>query len=398
MLSVFDLFKIGIGPSSSHTMGPMLAGRSFAGELAALGLLGAVARLQVDLFGSLALTGRGHGTDAAVLAGLELEDPEHVDPARLPARAAALRQGADLMLAGVQAVPFVYGRDLLEHKGLFLPRHANALTLTALTADGTVLHARTYYSIGGGAIRTDAGFDSPDEDYPAPPYAYDTAAQLFAHCTAHKLSVAQVVRANEEFWRSGEEVNARLDAIMTVMQEAVERGCCTDGVLPGGYRVRRRAPNLLRKVSALQAAGRRDLSLWPMLYAFAVAEENASGGRVVTAPTNGKGVDQRRGRGGAGGAAVLQKFLSARDRRRRARLSAHGRGHWPVLQVQRLHLRRAGGLPGRGGGGLFHGCRGLLRRHRRQRQAGGSGGRNRHGTQPGPDLRPRGRPGADTLH
>ena len=287
MLSVFDLFKIGIGPSSSHTMGPMLAGRSFAGELAALGLLGAVARLQVDLFGSLALTGRGHGTDAAVLAGLELEDPEHVDPARLPARAAALRQGADLMLAGVQAVPFVYGRDLLEHKGLFLPRHANALTLTALTADGTVLHARTYYSIGGGAIRTDADFDSPDEDYPAPPYAYDTAAQLFAHCTAHKLSVAQVVRANEEFWRSGEEVNARLDAIMTVMQEAVERGCCTDGVLPGGYRVRRRAPNLLRKVSALQAAGRRDLSLWPMLYAFAVAEENASGGRVVTAPTNG---------------------------------------------------------------------------------------------------------------
>ena len=268
MLSVFDLFKIGIGPSSSHTMGPMLAGRSFAGELAALGLLGAVARLQVDLFGSLALTGRGHGTDAAVLAGLELEDPEHVDPARLPARAAALRQGADLMLAGVQAVPFVYGRDLLEHKGLFLPRHANALTLTALTADGTVLHARTYYSIGGGAIRTDADFDSPDEDYPAPPYAYDTAAQLFAHCTAHKLSVAQVVRANEEFWRSGEEVNARLDAIMTVMQEAVERGCCTDGVLPGGYRVRRRAPNLLRKVSALQAAGRRDLSLWPIVNYF----------------------------------------------------------------------------------------------------------------------------------
>lgn len=287
MLSVFDLFKVGIGPSSSHTVGPMLAGNAFAGELEKRRLLERTARVQLDLYGSLALTGDGHGTTGAALSGLEGDQPGSVDPAHLARRTAELKNNAALMLAGARAVPFDYARDMRLHKGLFLPRHSNAMTLTAFDANGVALLARTYYSVGGGFIRTEEDFDVPAETWPAPPYPYETANELFAHCARESKTIAQIVLANEEFWHSGAEVRQRMQTIIEVMRGSVERGCCTDGVLPGGYNVQRRAPNLLRKVSALQAAGRRDLSLWPMLYAFAVAEENASGGRIVTAPTNG---------------------------------------------------------------------------------------------------------------
>ena len=168
-----------------------------------------------------------------------------------------------------------------------MPKHSNAMTLSAFSADGALIYSKNFYSIGGGFIRTDDDFDSPRELYAAPPYPYEKASELFDICARENKTIAQIVMANEVFWRSESEVSERVTAIIDVMREAVERGCYTDGVLPGGYNVRRRAPNLLRKVSALQAAGRRDLSLWPMLYAFAVAEENASGGRIVTAPTNG---------------------------------------------------------------------------------------------------------------
>ncbi len=287
MLSVFDLFKIGIGPSSSHTVGPMLAGKAFADELYDKGLLESTTRVQLDLYGSLALTGDGHGTMGAVLSGLEGAEPHSAEPARLAERTGALKRNADLLLAGERSVPFVYERDMLVHKGFFLPRHSNALTLTAADADGATLLTKTYYSIGGGFIRTEEDFDAPQEEYPTPPYSYATAGELFSICERKGKSIADIVLANEIFWRSEAEVAARMAIIIATMRDSVERGCCTDGVLPGGYKVRRRAPNLLRKVSALQATGRRDLSLWPMLYAFAVAEENASGGRIVTAPTNG---------------------------------------------------------------------------------------------------------------
>ncbi len=287
MLSVFDLFKIGIGPSSSHTVGPMVAGKAFAGELAVLGLLPMVGRVTVDLFGSLALTGEGHGTIGAILGGLEGEEPATVDTAQLARRTAELKNNADLNLICAQHIPFIYDRDMVLHKGLFLPRHSNAMKLVAHAADGTEMYSRVYYSIGGGFIRTDADFETRPEEYPTPPYVYDNAEELFAHCEREGKTVAQIVMVNESFWHSEAEVRRRAKAIMDAMRDSVERGCYTDGILPGGYNVRRRAPNLLRKVSALQAQGRRDLSLWPMLYAFAVAEENASGGRVVTAPTNG---------------------------------------------------------------------------------------------------------------
>ncbi|MDY0258992.1 MAG: L-serine ammonia-lyase [Desulfovibrio sp.] len=287
MLSVFDLFKIGIGPSSSHTVGPMVAGKAFAGELALLGLLPCIGRVTIDLFGSLALTGEGHGTTGAILGGLEGEEPASVDTARLARRTAELQNNADLTLICAHTIPFDYARDMRLHKGMFLPRHSNAMRLTAHAADGTEVYTRTYYSIGGGFIRTDADFDAETETWPTPPYPYKTAGELFAICEREGKTVAQIVMTNESFWHTAAEVRRRAQAVMDVMRDSVERGCYTDGVLPGGYNVRRRAPNLLRKVSALQAQGRRDLSLWPTLYAFAVAEENASGGRVVTAPTNG---------------------------------------------------------------------------------------------------------------
>ena len=222
-----------------------------------------------------------------IKAGLEGEEPQEVDIAQMARRTAELQNNADLVLMCAYTIPFNFQRDVCQHKGIFLPRHSNAMTLSAYAADGKLLYTKNYYSIGGGFIRTDDDFDRQRELYATPPYPYEKAAELFEICARENKTIAQIVLANEVFWRSESEVNDRVTAIMDVMREAVERGCYTDGVLPGGYNVRRRAPNLLRKVSALQAAGRRDLSLWPMLYAFAVAEENASGGRIVTAPTNG---------------------------------------------------------------------------------------------------------------
>ena len=287
MLSIFDLFKIGIGPSSSHTVGPMVAGRMFADLLGEKGLVPLVSRIQAELYGSLALTGEGHGTIGALLNGLEGARPDTVEPVHLATRTAQLKENADLILAGKHRTAFDMARDVVLHKGLFLPRHSNALTLTACDREGNVLLAKTYYSIGGGFVRSEEDFDREEEGYPTPPYPYKTAAELFDWCRRENSSIANIVLANETFWRSKKEVESRIQAIASAMREAVERGCCLDGVLPGGYGVRRRAPQLLRKLSALMAAGRRELSLWPMLYALAVAEENASGGRVVTAPTMG---------------------------------------------------------------------------------------------------------------
>ncbi len=287
MLSVFDLFKIGIGPSSSHTVGPMTAAKAFADLLEEKGLVDATRRLKVELYGSLALTGEGHGTVAAVLNGLEGEMPQTVEHSHFVLRLEKLKENDDLRLAGHGKVPFDFARDMLLHKGLFLPRHSNALAMTSYGENGETLLSRTYYSIGGGFIRTEENFDEPDEEYPEPPYPYENATELFSWCAREKKSIAEIVFANETYWRSGAEVEDRIRAIAKAMREAVERGCCLDGVLPGGLGVRRRAPQLLRKLSALMAAGRRDLSLWPMLYAFAVSEENASGGRIVTAPTMG---------------------------------------------------------------------------------------------------------------
>jgi L-serine dehydratase len=287
MISVFDIFKIGIGPSSSHTVGPMLGGRAFAVALREKRLLGAVRRVRVDLYGSLALTGEGHGTPRAVLLGLEGNVPESVDIANMAARDAALRENADLRLGGDTPVPFTYARDMRLHKELFLPKHPNAMTLTALDGEGKTLFAETYYSLGGGFIATDETFGRPMTEREQPPYRFGCADELFETCRQEGKTVAEVILVNEVFWHGEAGVAESFRRIYDTMRACVEAGCRNEGVLPGGLGVRRRAPALLRKIISQQASGRREMMLWGMLYAFAVAEENAAGGRMVTAPTNG---------------------------------------------------------------------------------------------------------------
>ncbi|SMC21254.1 L-serine dehydratase [Andreprevotia lacus DSM 23236] len=287
MLSVFDLFKIGIGPSSSHTVGPMLAAQRFAAGLAQAGVIDHVARVQIELYGSLALTGAGHGTVEALLNGLEGQLPHSVDPATILPRARALIAGADLLLAGTHALPFAARSDCLLQRHLFLPRHPNGMKFAAHAADSSVLASDIYYSVGGGFIVSDAEFDQPRAGRSEPPLPFNNAAELLGHCRSHHLSIAQVMLANECHWQPEAAVRSQLLDIAAVMAGCVRRGCRSEGQLPGPFKVRRRAPGLYARMYELLEAGRNDVMLWPLVYALAVSEENASGGRVVTAPTNG---------------------------------------------------------------------------------------------------------------
>ncbi|WP_448071159.1 L-serine ammonia-lyase [Georgenia yuyongxinii] len=298
-LSALDLFSIGIGPSSSHTVGPMRAARMFATGLAADGLLPATARVQAQLYGSLGATGHGHGSDRAVLLGLEGEDPETVDTDHAVTRALVLRAERALTLAGTHRVAFDPDEDLVLHRRKALPAHPNGMTFEAFDADGASLRLRTYYSVGGGFVVDEAaaGADRIVADSTPLPYPFSTGDELLERCREAGTSIAGVMLANELSWRTEDEVRWELLRIWDVMQQCVETGCTrTDPVLPGGMRVRRRAPELRRRLRAQEAeatkdGGQRSDPLWAMewvnLYALAVNEENASGGRVVTAPTNG---------------------------------------------------------------------------------------------------------------
>ncbi|PFG40122.1 L-serine ammonia-lyase [Georgenia soli] len=298
-LSALDLFSIGIGPSSSHTVGPMRAARRFAAGLAADGLVPATARVQAQLFGSLGATGHGHGSDRAVLLGLEGEDPETVDTDHAQARVETLRAERALTLAGTHRIPFDPDVDLVMHRRRALPAHPNGMTFEAFDADGKSLRLRTYYSVGGGFVVDEeaVGADRVVADATVLPYPFSTGAELLERCREAGTSIAGVMMANELCWRSEDEVRWELLRIWDVMQQCVENGCTrTDPVLPGGMRVRRRAPELRERLRAQEAEATRDGGhmtdpLWAMewvnLYALAVNEENASGGRIVTAPTNG---------------------------------------------------------------------------------------------------------------
>ncbi len=288
-LSVFDLFKVGIGPSSSHTVGPMLAGYRFALGVRGRGELPRVARVVTDLYGSLALTGRGHATDKAVVLGLSGERPDEVDPDTADALVDLARGTETLRFAGTRRVPFREPRDLLFHETTFLPFHPNGVRFTALDAAGGVVARDVYYSVGGGfVVRDGDAAGTLDGDDPDLPYPFASAKELLAHGRAASLSIAEVVGANEAAWRPPNETVAGLDRIWSVMCASIDRGCRRDGVLPGGLGVERRAGSLFRRLTA--HAGPADpLALldWVSLYALAVNEENAAGGRVVTAPTNG---------------------------------------------------------------------------------------------------------------
>jgi L-serine dehydratase len=298
-LSALDLFSVGIGPSSSHTVGPMRAAKRFTDGLVRDGQLNAVARVRAELFGSLGATGFGHGSDKAVVLGLQGQDPETVDTDTADAQVRDAIAARKLALAGEHPVSFDWDADVILHRRKALPAHPNGMTFFAYDDAGDLLRERTYYSVGGGFVVDEdaAGADRIVEDSTVLPYPFTTGAQLLAHCRTEGLSIAQVMLANELTWRSEAELRSQLLHIWAVMQECVENGCTrTEERLPGGLKVRRRAPELRRKLRQTEAAAATSGApqadpLWAMewvnLYALAVNEENASGGRIVTAPTNG---------------------------------------------------------------------------------------------------------------
>jgi L-serine dehydratase len=289
-LSAFDLYSVGIGPSSSHTVGPMRAARRFVETLRSEGLFLRAGRVRVELFGSLGATGHGHGTATAVILGLEGEDPATIDTATAPRRAADVRSSAMLALAGTHVVPFNFDEDLVFHRRRSLPAHPNGMTFEAYDRDGGELCRRTYYSVGGGFVIDEerVGTDRVVLDVTEVAYPFASADELLAICARTAHSISDVMLANELAWRTSEEVRSGLLGLWQVMQACVQAGCHHSGTLPGGLEVRRRAPRLFTELS--WGAGVEDplrIMDWVNLFALAVNEENAAGGRVVTAPTNG---------------------------------------------------------------------------------------------------------------
>jgi L-serine dehydratase len=287
-LSVFDIFKIGIGPSSSHTMGPMRAAHDFALALERDGLLQETQEIAVRLYGSLALTGVGHGTDRAILLGLEGADAETIDPDQMEPAVARIRATGRIRLLGRHEVPFDEPMQLLFMRHERLERHSNGMRFTALGLDRHTLREEDYFSIGGGFILRGDETPTTPKGQTAAPYPFNSGDELLVRCREQGLELFELVMANERTWRSEQEVRAGLLRLWNVMQACVERGFRQTGMLPGVLKVRRRAPKLYRMlVDGKGVANPLDVMDWVNAWALAVNEENAAGGRVVTAPTNG---------------------------------------------------------------------------------------------------------------
>ncbi len=291
-VSAFDLFKIGIGPSSSHTVGPMWAARRWLDRLAARSVKGQVAHVSARLYGSLALTGKGHATDKAVILGLAGLRPDTLDPDDAEDLYGFIRDKGELQLDRQQRVSFREGQELLFLMREKLPHHPNGMRFSAFDKDGLLLDEADYYSVGGGFVVSaeDAAGQAPVLSNARAPYEFRSGAELLAIAQRENLSIAQIVLANEETWRSRAEVREGLLAIRQAMLDSIERGCRMDGILPGGLKVRRRAKQLHTELLKRPEQALRDPLTtldWVNLYALAVNEENAAGGRVVTAPTNG---------------------------------------------------------------------------------------------------------------
>ena len=290
-ISAFELFKIGIGPSSSHTVGPMRAALTFAQGLGNKGLLQQVKTVRVELYGSLGATGKGHGSDKAVLLGLEGEDPETVDTDLIDQRLDRIRQSGSLKLLGQHSITFNEADHLLMHRRKTLPYHSNAMRFFAVNAAEEAVCVKTYYSVGGGFVVNEeaVGADKIQLDQTSLTYPFTTGSELLALCEQHGLSISALMMANETAWRSEQSVRDDLLNIWSVMDACIDRGCQREGILPGGLKVKRRAADLYKKLcsessNTPQPLGEMD---WVNLYALAVNEENAAGGRIVTAPTNG---------------------------------------------------------------------------------------------------------------
>jgi len=289
-LSAFDLYSVGIGPSSSHTVGPMRAAKRFVDGLHQDGLLPGTVRVVSQLFGSLGLTGLGHGSDKAVILGLQGEEPATVDTGSSDSRVRIARERRELALAGRHIVEFSPEDDLVLHRRTSLPGHPNGMTFTAYDQNRHVLRTGTYYSVGGGfVVDLDAGGTDrvvPDESTVT--FPFDSADELLEICARHGLRISDVVLANERAWRPEAEIRDGLLSLWSVMASSIESGCAEEGTLPGGLNVPRRAPALHRQlVSGPDAEDPLRVMDWVNLFALAVNEENASGGRIVTAPTNG---------------------------------------------------------------------------------------------------------------
>ena len=288
-LSAFDLYSIGIGPSSSHTVGPMRAAKRFADRLSEMGRLTDVARVRAELFGSLGATGHGHGSPKAVVLGLEGEDPATTNPDRADDRLDEIRSSGELLLDGSAPIRFDVDSDLVMHRRKNLPAHPNGMTFAAYDAADVEIARCTFYSVGGGFVVDEeaTGADRVVLDDTPVKFPFSTGGELLDICAREQMSISDVMLANEQSWRSEAEIRDGMLHLWSVMAECIERGFHREGVLPGGLSVPRRAPGLYRDLSMRGDADPLHVVDWVNLYALAVNEENASGGRVVTAPTNG---------------------------------------------------------------------------------------------------------------
>ena len=290
-VSVFELFKIGIGPSSSHTVGPMRAAWTFIERLRESGKLDQVRRVEVCLFGSLAHTGRGHGTDKAVMLGLEGHLPDKIDPDVIDETLEVVLSSGQIRLMGEHDVKFAPKKDLVFNKRKSLPYHPNGMRFSAWNAENELISERHYYSVGGGFVvnEDEAAKDRIVKDKTPQEYPFASGDELLKQCHDHGLSIAEVMMANEKSWRTEPEIRQGLLEIWAAMKTCIRRGYNSPGVLPGGLKVRRRAPDLYQSLVSADPDRNDPLHVldWVNLYALAVNEENAAGGRVVTAPTNG---------------------------------------------------------------------------------------------------------------
>lgn len=291
-VSIFDLFKIGIGPSSSHTVGPMKAAALFARALQDSGHLSACQRITADMYGSLAATGAGHGTPKAIILGLQGESPENVDVDAIPSRVTSIRESGRLVLAGNHEIAFSYRNDLIMRRDEALPFHPNGLRFTAYDRDQEKLLSRTFFSVGGGFVigETATHRQLLVPDSVSQPWPFTTASELLTYCRESGRRISSLMFDNERAWRSEAEINRQLDELWQTMNACIDKGCRTEGVMPGGLKVKRRAAHLYRQLKNRSGLSRDDglqTLDWVSLYALAVNEENAMGGRIVTAPTNG---------------------------------------------------------------------------------------------------------------
>lgn len=288
-ISIFDIFKIGIGPSSSHTVGPMKAANAFIDLLTSHQLISKVSEVKVELYGSLALTGKGHGTDIAVIMGLLGEHADTIDTDTIPSKRQKILTEATLLLGGIQLIHFNEADHLLFHTNETLPKHVNGMRFTALDEHHETLLNEIYYSVGGGFIVSNTEFGRPPAEEKEIPYPFSSAETLLKLCQENGLTISELMLANEKVFHSEEEIRKGLLHIATIMESCIQKGCQAEGILPGGLGVRRRASMLYKKLLSRgqPAPSNQDMMNWLNVYAMAVNEENAAGNRIVTAPTNG---------------------------------------------------------------------------------------------------------------